>query len=346
MSVAHGGVQPEELAALGLNPAAVVDLSANLHPAGPDPRVLEAARSARLDRYPSPDAAPLREATAAARGLDAGCVLITPGATAAIHLIARAFLREGDRCAILGPAFGEYAAAAIACGAQPVEVRADPPAFAPRHQDARLTNAALTFVCQPNNPTGVALDAASLAGLAARSRMLVVDEAYADFAPDVATAEGLVGEGAPVAVVRSMTKLHAIPGLRLGYVIAATPVIERLARLLPSWSVDAVSLAAGLVAVEQHEARRALLAGLPAARDRLREACAAAGWATTEARANFVLARTGDAQATRSALLHAGFAVRDCTSFGLPEWVRIAVPPEAHIDRLGEAITRVAGVRA
>ncbi|GMU40783.1 MAG: threonine-phosphate decarboxylase [Chloroflexota bacterium] len=346
MSVTHGGVQPEELAALGLDPAAVVDLSANLHPAGPDPRVLEAARSASLDRYPSPDAAPLREAIAAAHALDPACVLVTPGATAAIHLVARAFLRERDRCAILGPAFGEYAAATRACNAEPVEVRAHAPSFEPAWQDARLAGVPLSFVCQPNNPTGVALDAAALAALAARSRLLVVDEAYADFAPGVATAEGLVAAGAPVVVVRSMTKLHAVPGLRLGYLIAAPPVIRRLAHLLPSWSVDAASLAAGLVAVGQHEERVALLAGLADARARLREACASAGWATTDARANFVVARTGDASATRAALLREGFAVRDCTSFGLPEWVRIAVPAPAHLDRLTRAIEHVAAVRA
>lgn len=344
--VVHGGVQPEELAALGMAPASVVDLSANLHPAGPDPRVLEAARAARLDRYPSPDAAPLREAIGVALGLDPASILVTPGATAAIHLIARAFLRAGDRCAVLGPTFGEYAAAAHACNAAVIEVCAEAPEFVPPWEDARLGAAALTFLCQPNNPTGIALDAASLAGLAARSRMLVVDEAYADFAPGVATAEGLVTDGAPVAVVRSMTKLHAIPGLRLGYVVAAPTVVAHLARLLPSWSVDAASLAAGLVAVEQQEERRALLAGVPAARARLRETCEDAGWATTDARADFVLARTGNAPAARTALLREGFAVRDCTSFGLPEWVRIAVPAEAHLDRLVRAITRVAGSRA
>jgi len=344
-AVFHGGVQPEELRALGLDPSSMVDLSANLHPAGPDPRVLAAARTAALDRYPPADAGPLREAIAHASAIDPACILVTPGATAAIHLLARAFLREGDHCAILGPTFGEYAAAARAAGATPIEVRATPPAFDPAVADERIGGAALTVLCNPNNPSGCYLGRTEVERLAARSRLLVLDVAYADFVRDAWDADALVNEHA-VAVVHSMTKLHAIPGLRLGYIVAAPEIITRVAALQPSWSIDAASHAAGLVAVEQREARRGALATLPRTRDRIRAACEQAGWAVVPGQANFLLARTGDGAATRLALLGRGFALRDCASFGLPEWVRIAVPAEAHADALVAAIARVAEVRA
>ncbi|MDP2327345.1 MAG: histidinol-phosphate transaminase [Dehalococcoidia bacterium] len=344
-AVFHGGVQPEELRALGLDPSSVVDLSANLHPAGPDARVLAAARTAALDRYPPADAGPLREAIARSSGLDPACVLVTPGATAAIHLIARACLREGDHCAILGPTFGEYAAAARAAGASPIEVRAMPPAFNPPIEDERIESAALTVLCNPNNPTGRYLGRTEVGRLAARSRLLLLDVAYADFVSDAWDADALVPEY-PVAVVHSMTKLHAIPGLRLGYIVAAPEIIARVAPLQPSWSIDAASHAAGLVAVDQRETRQAALAALPRTRDRIRAACEEAGWGVVPGQANFLLVHSGDGAATRLALLQAGFAVRDCASFGLPEWVRIAVPAGAHADALIAAITRVAEVRA
>ncbi|MDO9446007.1 MAG: histidinol-phosphate transaminase [Dehalococcoidia bacterium] len=344
-AVFHGGVQPEELRALGLDPSSVVDLSANLHPVGPDARVLAAARTAALDRYPPADAGPLREAIARASGLDPTCVLVTPGATAAIHLLARAFLRAGDRCAILGPTFGEYAAAAHAAGASHIEVRAMPPAFDPPIDDERIGGAALTVLCNPNNPTGRYLGRTAVERLAARSRLLVLDVAYADFVHDSWDADALVREHR-VAVVHSMTKLHAIPGLRLGYIVAAPEVIARVAALQPSWSIDAASHAAGLVAVDQHEARRAALATLPQTRDRIRAACGQVGWDVVPGQANFLLVHTGDGAATRLALLQQGFALRDCASFGLPEWVRIAVPAETFTDALVEAIARVAEVRA
>lgn len=343
-AVVHGGVQAEELRALGLDPSNVVDLSANLHPAGPDERVLAAARTTALDRYPPADAGPLRETIARAYGLDPACVLVTPGATAAIHLLARAFLREGDRCAILEPTFGEYAAAARAAGASPIEVRATPPAFDPPTEDERLEGAAMTVLCNPNNPTGRYLGRTEVERLATRSRLLVLDVAYSDFVRDAWDADALVGQHL-VAVVHSMTKLHAIPGLRLGYIVATPAVIARVAALQPSWSIDAASHAAGLVAVDQRDARRAALATLPHTRDRVRSACEQAGWTVIRGHANFLLVHTGDGAASWLALLRGGFAVRDCASFGLPEWVRIAVPAEAHADALVEAIARVAEVR-
>lgn len=349
MSVVHGGMREEELRALGLDPAAVVDLSANLHPAGPDRAVVAAARSARLDRYPPPDAGPLRGAIAAASHLDPSMVLVTPGATAAIHLIARAVLRPGDAAAILGPTFGEYAAAVAAAGGHGVELQAAPPDFVPPIEDAAIHDATLTFLCQPNNPTGVYLDRSEVGRLILRAgegdgreRLLVVDAAYNDFVEEAWDPDDLVREGRPVLVVHSMTKLHAIPGLRLGYVVGAPALIARLAALQPSWSVDAASLAAGLVAVGQREARIAALAETWKIRERLREVCESLGFDVARGRANFLLIRTDDAAVTRRALLDHGFLVRDCASFGLPEWIRIAVPSPDHAAALEAALRALA----
>lgn len=129
--VVHGGLQEAEIRALGLDPAEVVDLSANLHPAGPDPEVLAAARGARLDRYPPADAAPLREAIAAMSDLDPTMVLPTPGATAALHLVAGVALDGGGSAIAFGPTFGEYAAATAGAGVSLTTFRAEPPEFAP-----------------------------------------------------------------------------------------------------------------------------------------------------------------------------------------------------------------------
>lgn len=344
--VVHGGLQEAELRALGLDPASIVDLSANLHPAGPHPAVLAAARGARLDRYPPADAAPLRDAIAAASNLDPAMVLPTPGATAALHLIARVVLQDGGAAAAFGPTFGEYAAASRAAGSRLTVLHAPPPDFAPplNANDARA--AWLTFVCQPNNPTGVYLDRAALVDLARASRLLVVDAAYNDFVTEPWDPDDLVREGLPVLVVHSMTKLHSIPGLRLGYVVGRPDVIARLAAHLPSWSIDAASLAAGLVAAGQREARMALLAPVHARRERLREAARAAGMEVAPGQANFLMLRTGDAPRARRALLSHGFLVRDCTSFGLPEWIRVAIPAPEHEAALRDALTEVAGAMA
>lgn len=343
--VEHGGIREEELRALGLDPARVVDLSANLHPAGPDPAVVSAARSVRLDRYPAPDAGPLRDAIADASGLDPAMVLVTPGATAAIHLVPRAFLRGGDIAVILGPTFGEYRAAIEAVGARAVELNAHPPEFAPHLDASELEQAAMVFLCQPNNPTGVYLARSEVertAEVEAGSRLLVLDAAYNDFVEEAWDPDDLVRDGRAVAVIHSMTKLHAIPGLRLGYIVGAAALIARLAALQPSWSVDAASLAGGLVAVGQRDARIAALGATWDIRERLRRTCESLGFPMAPGSANFLLIHTGEAAGTRRALLDDGFLVRDGASFGLPQWIRVAVPSPEHVDALEAALRALA----
>lgn len=334
--VVHGGAQDAELAALGLSALDILDLSANLHPDGADPAVIEAARTARLDRYPHAEALPLREAIARAHGLDPATVLPTPGGTAAIHLLARALLKTGDRAAVVPPAFGEYAAAACAAGATVIEALVTPPSF---HLDvAVLPRVDVTFLCVPDNPTGrdlthtEVLQAAEVSG-----GMVVIDAAYEPFADRAPFASDLARTNANVVAVHSMTKLHAVPGLRLGYVVAAPPVIALLASLQHSWALDAPSIAAGVVAVSQHEARRAALASMRQTREVLRAHWEAAGLDVAPGVANFLLVRVGDASRVRTALLAHRIVVRDASSFGLAEWVRVAVPPAARCDEVASA---------
>jgi len=333
MSVVHGGLDEGELRALGVDPSTVLDLSANLHPAGPSPAVLAAARSVRFDRYAPADAAPLRAAIAAHEGVPPAWVLPTPGATAAIHLVARAFLAAGDRAAIAGPTFGEYEAAAYAAGAGVEHAHADAPGFVPPEA---LPEARLAFVANPNNPTGTYLARADLERWLSPERLLVVDAAYEAFVEGAWDAVDLVRAGGNVAVIRSMTKLHAIPGVRLGYLIAAPEVITRLAELQPSWSLDAVAQAVGPVALGEQAARIEALSEVWATRDRMLQALRAAEVRLGPSSGNFLLAEvaTGDAAEARRALLREGILVRDCASFGLPAWVRVAVPravDEAHV---------------
>lgn len=339
--VPHGGAQEAELAAHGLRAEDVLDLSANLHPDGPDRAVVEAARSAPLDRYPHPGALPLRGAIAAAHGLDRLTVLATPGGTAGIHLVARTLLRPGDRATVVAPAFGEYAAAARHAGATVTEVRAAPPAFA--LDTGALPRAALTFLCAPDNPTGRDLTREEVVrAVEATGGTVVLDAAYEAFAGRAPFASDLARSDARVVAVHSMTKLHAVPGLRLGYVVAAPPLIARLSAAQHAWALDAPSIAAGVVAAAQHEARRARLASMRETREWLRAHWEGQGLAVAPGAANFLLVRVGDAARVREALLAHRIVVRDASSFGLPEWVRVAVPPVASVDELAAAVVAVA----
>jgi histidinol-phosphate/aromatic aminotransferase/cobyric acid decarboxylase-like protein len=338
--VVHGGLQSSELEALGIDPLDVSDLSANLNPFGAHQHVLGSAREADVRHYPQAHAESLRDAFAAFARVEPAQLLVTPGSTAALHLIARAFLRAGDLCALWPPTFGEYGAAIEAAGGTAREYRAVPHDFSPI-QD--IEPAPLGIFCNPNNPTGTYLDRTSVEAMADRlGGTLVLDVAYDPFVEtDRWDADALVRDGRDVLVVHSMTKLHAVPGIRLGYVVGSAERIARLTALQPSWSVDATAIAAGhaMLAVDrvQREAvrevthTRAIIAGELASR----------GIEVVEGRANFLLVRVGDAAAVRQALLPRGFAVRDCASFGLPEWIRIAVPVEVAGRRLVNALVEV-----
>jgi len=326
--VVHGGLQASELAALGLTPTMVLDLSASLNPRGAHSSVIVAAVEADLRRYPPPHAEPLRDALAARANLEADQVLVTPGATAAIHLVARALLAPGDACRIFPPTFGEYAAAARNAEAVILE--------GPGEEAARLT-----VLCNPNNPTGEYLGRRPVGELleevSAAGGVLLLDVAYDPFVEGAWDADELVRAGGSILVVHSTTKLHAIPGIRLGYLTGRADLIARVGRLQPSWAVSSTAIAAGLAGLRVEEQQRWAAAEVTRSREELTSALRAADIEVRDSRANFILVRVGDASAFRRRLLPRGFAVRDCTSFGLPEWVRVAIPQEGALIRLARA---------
>lgn len=341
-AVVHGGVGDDERARLGATAQDLVDLSANLHPDGPPPAVVEAFRAAAVDRYPSPDAAPLRTALAALHDVTPESIVVTPGASAAIYLALAALVTPDDDCVVFPPTFGEYERAIRAADGRVVEARGRPPAF-----DVPLpAPAALAVLCNPNNPTGRYLTRPAVEAIAARVGHLVIDAAYEPLAEGQWDAIDLVRDGASVLVIHSLTKLFAMPGIRLGYVVASEAIAERLRRIQPPWPLGGPEIAAGCAAVAMFEARRATVPLLYERRRHLEAALAGLGCRVAPSTTNFVLAEVGDAGAFRAALLTWGFAVRDGSSFGLPGWVRLAVPTEAVMARLVRALTDVRAPRS
>ncbi|MCY4454746.1 MAG: aminotransferase class I/II-fold pyridoxal phosphate-dependent enzyme, partial [Chloroflexi bacterium] len=173
-----------------------LDLASNLHPYGPHPAVVEAARSAALDRYPEPDPAVLRGEVALSIGVSREQVLITAGATEAIHLALRAVLGPGDACTLFTPAFGEYERAALAAGFNVERHEAIPPDFAPPPADP--PRALLTMIANPSSPAGVYLDESVIRRVLRVARgVALVDAVYEPFVEDAWDANKLVRDGLP-----------------------------------------------------------------------------------------------------------------------------------------------------
>jgi histidinol-phosphate/aromatic aminotransferase/cobyric acid decarboxylase-like protein len=292
----HGGDAPD----------GVVDCSTGVSPLPPPAALLAAIAAADVTRYPHPTALPLRRAIAAAHAVDVECVVAGAGSVELIWALARAFGGPGRRVGYVVPAFAEYAQAARASGAEVLAVAdvADP----------RLGAVDLAFVARPGNPT---LAVPSLRDCAAP--LLVVDEAYQPLCDAIAPTL----PSPHVAVLRSLTKLFALPGLRLGYLLAPPDVAAAVRASLPPWNVSQPASAAGLAALKEPTAPvRVAIATL---RRRLVTRLTALSARIVAADGTFVVVDVGDATAFTAALLGHGARVRDCSSFGLPTLVRVGV---------------------
>jgi len=142
--------------------------------------------------------------------------------------------------------------------------------------------------------------------------------------PLVERGPGLSPVEGNVVLLRSMTKDHALAGLRLGYALASPEVVTTLKKVQPSWSVNAAAQAAGLAALSDADHLRETLPKIAEAKAYLEEELTCLGLRVVPSTANFLLVEVGDGRTLRRRLLSHGLMVRDCTSFGLPEYVRIA----------------------
>ncbi|WP_104201692.1 threonine-phosphate decarboxylase CobD [Billgrantia saliphila] len=354
----HGG-QPERiLARFGLAPGReMLDFSANLNPLGP-PEWLAAhigVHLAVIERYPDPDYREACRSIARAEGIDVDQVRLTNGGAEAIFLAAalHAALDGPRRAGIVQPTFGEYARACRHYGLDVFDVPLAPPAF---ELDASLAVAAMAragvvFLCRPNNPSGTLVSRELVSRMLeagqAHGSMLVVDEAFVDFVTPDERLTPLLAHYDNLILLRSMTKLYALPGLRLGYLLATAETIRRIAGRQMPWSVNA--LAAGLVAplLEDVDYPARTHAWLEAERPRLQQALQRLGLRVAPSRANFLLFRpegmAADAERLFEDLLRESILLRHTQTFpGLDgAWLRVAIRGRDDNRRLLEALARV-----
>ena len=344
----HGSITPAELRELGLDISNVIDFSSNINPLGVSPRVKAAMSAADASRYPDPDCLELREALAQRTNVGVENIIVGNGSTELIHLIVRAFAADGPTV-IAAPTYGEYEFASRLAGSEPVFIRSseetrfnhDSAALSRRIEEAKPS---LVFLCNPNNPTGVYLNRSDVERIAAavKPRLLVLDEAYVPFVARPWNSNALIESG-NVVILHSMTKDHALAGVRLGYALAPEAIVAKLKQLQPFWSVNAIAQAMGLAALEDDDHVRKGREEVFAAKAYLEKEIARLGMTVIPSKANFILVNVGDAPSMRKQLLRHGLCVRDCTSFGLPQYIRISIRTLAECKRLADGLKAVVG---
>ena len=351
VTLTHGGDWAGFAAEYGAK-APLLDASANVSPLGlpKGVRAAVAACAAGCDRYPDPLCRDLCAAIGRAEGTPAEWVLCGNGAA---DLIWRAALALRPAMALVtAPTFAEYEAAlrSVRCEVKHYFLREE--------QGFRLgedilplirPGVGMVFLCEPNNPTGVATPRPLLGRILARCRevgaLLVADECFGDFLDEPA-AHTLKGElaGGGLLILKAFTKLYGMAGLRLGYALCADAgLLDALRQAGQPWAVSTPAQAAGLAALREEDYVRAVRALIAAERPRLAAGLAALGCRVAPGQANYLLFFC--ARELCGPLRRRGILLRSCANYkGLgPGWYRAAVRTGAENDRLLRAIGEVLG---
>lgn len=318
-----------------------MDYSVNINPLGMPDRVKRAMHDAveHCDRYPDITCGRLRYAVAKDRAEE---VLFGNGASELFMAVVHAI--KPRQAVIPIPSFYGYEYAVDAVDCKKIYCNWKKDGLDEQELIQALTgDIDLLFLANPNNPTGQTLEKETIGKILNHCRdkniYVVMDECFIDFCEDAWSAVGMTEQYENLIVVRAFTKLYAIPGVRLGYLICGSPVVRKtISKHLPEWNISGIAQAAGVACTQEKayvaetrdyvtEQRRKLMAGLTAY-----------GFRVYSSRANFILFYTEIP--LYDLLLERGILIRDCSNYrGLTSgYYRVAVKTEEENEKLLKAI--------
>ncbi|WP_080834626.1 threonine-phosphate decarboxylase CobD [Cohnella massiliensis] len=343
----HGGDWATAEESFGKPEAGWLDYSANMNPAGP-PACVEAIFRERwrdIARYPDPAVRGLRRKLAETHGISEESILVGNGAAELIDLAVRGV--SPREAALAQPSFAEYGDALRKAGVRTKELLlAAGNGFeltAEMLAGLKLSEGSCVFIGHPNNPTGRLVPADALAALRTSRATLLIDEAFIDFVPGGEEAS-LLREAASserIVVFRSMTKFYAIPGIRLGFVVAHPKLIARLRELQPPWSVNFLAQHIGEALLGETDYAAKTMAWLAEERPRLVAGLESLGLAVVPSEVNYLLVSLPEdspwnAKKLQRRMAGRGILIRDASLFaGLDgRYFRLAVRLRHENERL------------
>jgi histidinol-phosphate aminotransferase len=319
----------------------MIKLASNENPFGPSPLALEAIRTAaaEVNLYPDNDASELRQALAARHKLAEEQIFIADGSLGILDVMARTLLVPGTNCISSERSFISYPLVTRTIGAQFIEV--------PMRQDAYDLDAIaaaineqtrVVILANPNNPTGTMFDAdatEAFLGRVPESVLVVLDEAYSDFAEYFARERGItysrsfdyVRAGRQnVLVLRTFSKAHGLAGIRLGYACGDPGLLRTFARVRNSFSISVVAEAAGLAAIRDEDHIRKTVENNAAGAKWLMERFAEIGVRAVPTSANFIyFTLDEDAGAFAQRMQAEGVIVRSLVPWGIQNAIRVSI---------------------
>ena len=337
----HGGNIYRLAEELGLPESKIIDFSASINPLGVSKRVGDKIKKGLKDlsHYPDPDTKELRGKIAQYHDIEPETLLCGNGSTELIYLIPRAF--KPEKVLIPSPTFSEYERACRTTSYK-LQVKSyklkkennfdiNPDEFisslVTHHSSLPFD---MAFLCNPNNPTGRLLkknDVFEIAEAAKKLKcLLIVDEAFIDFHPEESVIKD-THDNPYLIVLRSMTKFYALTGLRVGYGVFPSYLINKLKEFKEPWTVNTLAQKAAIAAIRDNEYISKTLRLIKSEKDFLENGFRKIGIEFFPSDANFYLLRFNNANEIILSLLKKGILVRDCSNFaGLDgSYIRIAV---------------------
>ena len=319
-----------------------VKLNTNESPLPPSPKVIDAIKAAATDDlrlYPSPNAAPAREAIARKFGLEPSQVIVGNGGDELIELCFRAFAGAGDTVAFPTPTYPLF---------DPLcRVHESAPSRHPTEQFAELPPSLgpdpspLKFIVNPNSPTGALFDARDVeAAVVASSGVVAIDEAYVDFAPH--SAIDLLGRHDNVLLLRTFSKSYGLAGMRIGFALGSSDLVETLDGVKDSYNLDRLAIVAAAAAIADEAHHKKVVDEVVGNRGELATALDELGFEVVPSAANFVFVRPPrPAAEVVGALRERKVLVRHYDREPIAGWIRITVGTREQHDKLLEALKEV-----
>jgi len=339
----YAPVEPlaRQAARLGLRPEQIAKLDGNENPYGPSPRVAEALQHVRCELYPDPFHTELREAVAGCVGAPAGRIIFGNGSDELLELTIRLLLEPGDEVVNCEPTFGMYSFLPPLFLGRVIDVErrpdfsVDPEAVL----SAMTPRTKLVLLASPNNPTGNLLPLEDLRRILESRRVVLVDEAYVEFAGG-GSAVPLTVQYDNLVVLRTFSKWAGLAGLRVGYGIFPDELIKHLWKIKQPYNVNLAAGAAVLASLLDRHWLSENVARIVAERARMYQGLQGLpSWQVHPSAANFLLCRTPNSLEVKRRLWEKGIIVRSYfENPRLSDCVRISVGLPAHTDRLIAAL--------
>lgn len=327
----------------------IINLASNESPYGPSPRVIKALKREveRIGLYPDPRATELKKEIANYAGVKVGCIAVGNGSDELMELASRAFLDPGDGWLIPLPTFAMYELVCRGNGGKPKFFKLPNLEWRPEYLRRALGEARLAFLGRPNNPTGNGISADGLKDLLRSGKLIIVDEAYVEFARNSVTK--LVPRFENLIVLRTFSKAFGLAGLRVGYAVGNPRLIKVLESIRAPFNVNRMAQVAAITALRDRSYLCKVVDAIRKEREYLRGELSKLGLRVLPSDANFLMVNVGilrtNAPKLCDYLARKGILIRDLSNFkgAGSGWVRISVGKPEQNRKLLKVIKRFKG---